>query len=478
MKKAEVVKLWQDFAVAKPRPTRFSEISFSNVKGIADDTITFSSPITVLCGLNGVGKTAFLRLILSALDLKLTENFIGFRSRISDAHINLKLFVNNNQIEKTIENENQVDSGYIPNNIDVVYFDSAAESSKLHDFIKGIKSIDDAINGIDPIVLEGEEVALLRYVTGKLYEEVMIYEIDAYDGVTIPFIRAKDRGVEYDVRGMSLGEVSCVMLLWVIRRAKRNSLILLEEPETYISSSAQECLMDYIVKHSVQSPSTFVITTHSPKLVRKLPPESLKFLYASNNGSRFAKSQNTKELLRQIGLDISRRSIILVEDRAAREFLQLVLSKFDRTLDSESIIVDVGGESNISHALDLLPTRMRHLKVAGVYDADMRGKIKSRKDWHVDLLPCSNSIENEFQSIVSEYAEKMAEELGYSEEFVRMLDAQHRGKNEHDWFEDFGKDIGLRYEQIMLSFFNVWLRIGDNENNCRELVSRLSVCLE
>jgi hypothetical protein len=176
-------------------------------------------------------------------------------------------------------------------------------------------------------------------------------------------------------------------------------------------------------------------------------------------------------------MDPDRRSLVFVEDRAAREFLQLVLRQYDRVLASEVVIIDVGGEGNISTALGLIPSRMKHLKIAGVYDADMKGKVLANSVWHTDFLPCSQSIELEFQKIVSEYVKEVADILGLSEEAVCIADARHRGSNEHDWFENYQQEVGMHYDQFMYSLFTVWCSLESNATSCQKLVKRLSTCL-
>jgi predicted ATP-dependent endonuclease of OLD family len=77
---------------------------------------------------------------------------------------------------------------------------------------------------------------------------------------------------------------------------------LTEEPEIYISPSAQAYVMDFLVAQSVDKKLSFVIATHSPRLIQNLNYDELITLYQTQLGSRIADKATYGAYLRNIGL--------------------------------------------------------------------------------------------------------------------------------------------------------------------------------
>ena len=121
---------------------------------------------------------------------------------------------------------------------------------------------------------------MLSYILNKHYEFVEIYEIDDYqDEDLFPIVIVKENGSTYDTRTMSLGEISVLTIFWSLNHAAVGSIVLLDEPEIYLSPVSQGALMDYLATACVQKQLSVILTTHSPQMFARLTKEQVKFIY-------------------------------------------------------------------------------------------------------------------------------------------------------------------------------------------------------
>jgi predicted ATPase len=116
------------------------------------------------------------------------------------------------------------------------------------------------------------------------------------------------------------GEFAVVMLVTSIVRAPERSLILLDEPEVSLHPGAQQKLMLFLTEQSKLKRHQFVISTHSPELVRSLPPAAIKVFFASEDDGRIellAQESNPSEAFFRLGSDLGQTLSIYVEDALA-----------------------------------------------------------------------------------------------------------------------------------------------------------------
>jgi predicted ATPase len=465
VRSAESKRYWIKLASMPPQPSSIRSVAFKNMAGLVDDEVTFSTPITALCGLNGVGKSSFLKLVWATVDWDSANKLPGVSDRLKVAQVETSFALNNQNAIRSYSAGVCTKLDPIPDNVPFYYFDAAAESIELQKFFMNVQSVPDVINGVDPIVLLEEQLVLLRYVTGKDYQSAEIYEVDAFEPM-VPYFRVEDRALSYDVRSMSLGEISCLLLLWTLNRMRGNAVILLEEPETYISPVAQGCLMDLLVYYAVEKKMTFILTTHSPRMVKGLAPVALKFFVNSVGGSRIVTRVAPSELLRSIGLETPKRYLLLVEDRAAQAILSWLLSIFSRTLLQEAEIISMGGEAKIESFLSLFPRVTSQIRCIGIYDGDMRHRVSGNiNGWPVTFMPFVRPVEAEFRELVRSGTGSVPRAFGIAPDDIAVAHSSLVGRDIHDWFEDFGRALARTYEQTVSALGTAWLE--DTENYLR-----------
>ena len=135
-------------------------------------------------------------------------------------------------------------------------------------------NFNDLVEPLTPIELTAPELDRLNYVVGKNYARCQLFEIPEYaDFDRFPYFRVTANGVEYASDAMGQGELSLLIMLWVLRDLKPNSILVLEEPESHVSPRSQAALMNVIAEACSQKGLWVIVTTHSPTVVARIPRE-------------------------------------------------------------------------------------------------------------------------------------------------------------------------------------------------------------
>lgn len=461
MRKAEASHNWSKLREAAPFPSRLSSVTFSGIAGLFDTTVDFESPITMVCGLNGVGKTIFLRLLWAALDWDNAKDASAW-ARLQAGKVALSLFANNTPIKRTFESGNLIEAGVIPENVKSVFIDVPREAFELQDFFQKIVSIRDTLNGVDPIVLEEKELALVRYITGKSYEKVEIYEIEQFDPM-VPFFVVQEFGVQYDIKTMSLGEISTLNTFWRLRRATAGSFLFIDEPETFISPTAQAAMMDVIAHTALTKRLSIVISSHSTRMMDRLQEPEYVPMYKSAEGSRIFDRRNWRQFLLQIGFLSGRKNLLLVEDSVASKFLSYLLNAYDLPLANESEVLRCGGEGVVTELRRKFPWPTKATRLIGVYDGDMQTAQIGDALWPFSILPGGAAPEAVLKKLVAELPELAAQHLSRHVDDIRRSHSDNAHVDLHDWPSAFGEAIGIDKDMVVAMLLNAWISLEANQ---------------
>ncbi|WP_352711207.1 AAA family ATPase [Mesorhizobium sp. M0586] len=470
MRRAEASDNWQRLRSSKPFSSRLVRIEYSGIAGLFDGHVDFSSPITMVCGLNGVGKSLLLRLVWAALDWESGKSIAPLVGRIANGKVTVSLRANNTPITRLIDGNQLTVDDVIPDNVGISYVDAPKTAIELFSFFAQVESIDDILNGIDPIPLDDEDLATLKYMTGKSYSEVGIFEIEGFDSIK-PFFRAKEYGIEYDVKTMSLGEISCFYMLWLFRRAKSGSFYFIDEPETFISPMSQSSMMDYIARVTLEKKLSVLLSSHSTRMMGRLSKQDLVLMFATPLGTKFYDNSKWRRFLQDMGMSSGRRHVLLVEDRLARVFCGNLLSKFDMALLSESELLDVGGEAIITELRKKFPRHTKDLKIVGIYDADIEVRGSRKPIWPFVKLPGELSVEAAFKKIVTDSPVKVSTYLNRAADDIEIANAKLAGADMHDWTFEMANGLGFEYDVLVSLLTNAWLSEQGNETAAQEFVT-------
>lgn len=176
-------------------------------------------------------------------------------------------------------------------------------------------------------VLSAQEVSHISQILGRNYDEIKLVRhtflnFDAYT------CQMRVAGLRYTEAFAGSGEFAVVRIVTSILEAQDKSLILLDEPEVSLHPGAQDRLLEFIASCVKKFHHQVVISTHSPTLVRKLPPDAIKVLSMdSMTGKVKLTSQSSlpEEAFFHLGEPIPDKITVLVEDILAAEIVRRAL---------------------------------------------------------------------------------------------------------------------------------------------------------
>ncbi|GAB2712771.1 AAA family ATPase [Comamonas sediminis] len=176
----------------------------------------------------------------------------------------------------------------------------------------------------DNTTLSQEELKAVCAILGRNYSEIKLisHRFFKVEGYTARIINASH---QYTEAFAGSGEFAVITMVTQIVRCEPNSLILIDEPEVSLHPGAQERLLEFLAQQSLEKKHQIIFTTHSPALIRDLPPEAIKVLTLDNKTQRViltSQSSLPDEAFMQIGEPVSGVKTIITEDKLAIEIIK------------------------------------------------------------------------------------------------------------------------------------------------------------
>lgn len=172
------------------------------------------------------------------------------------------------------------------------------------------------------------------------------------------------------------------------KKAAKNQIFAIEEPETYLHPSAQEDLLNSIIE--ISENSQFFLTTHSPVFAGATDGENSVLVTKDINGiSHYEKGNEDiiQKIILELGIrpdyNLIKRSnfLVFVEGPDDVQFLRLAAQKLlNKNLVDDGIACVIGGGSSLANYADLdLFRDINGAKYAVLVDGDNGDELKQRE---------------------------------------------------------------------------------------------------
>ncbi|MBE7003282.1 MAG: hypothetical protein E7425_03225 [Ruminococcaceae bacterium] len=470
MRKAEVPDVWRHiYSRAQNNPVL--SINLNGLNNLGE--IQTSPEIVAICGLNGVGKSTIISAIKDVIGLPLSAQD---QRRINGHTVSGQAMINGQAINCSNEETKRFFDKEFPEGR-VTYLD-CIESINIQNYIIGQTNFDELIEQFEPRELTGNEIRDISYIVGKDYEACTIWELEDIDGrdASIPFFRVSLAGVQYDSAGMGAGEHFLLYLFWSISSAQAGTLLIIEEPETNIGISSQINFVNYLGRQIEKKNLKVILTTHSPYILQYIQNDHIRIV--SRMGDKTAIMIPDERLSAEniLGVDNTFVGTIFVEDQVASDLLMAILvDKAPYILKKYTVDV-VGGESNITKRLEFPRSDKIRYNFIGVYDGDMRSSFdKNDFQWNYCFLPGEKQIEDVFRDYIKDGSNlsRFCLHLNMDENRIITILSSLSGEDCHDWFLDLMKALSLSGRDLVLAFYNLFMR---DESDVDAFVKELQRC--
>ncbi|WP_433600398.1 AAA family ATPase [Nocardia sp. CA-135953] len=234
----------------------------------------------------------------------------------------------------------------------------------------------------------------LGTIMGRKYDLATHQELDRRSPATGEsstwfYYELRRHGDTYGPEQMSLGELAACVILRALRGVPRGSVVLLDEPENFLSPRARQQLLDIIVARAVEMELSVVLASHSPEFAYLLPSTSLLTLERSIGTTAQATISTgaiPAQVGRMLGMAPRTEAVLLVEDRFARLMLEELLRCYLSELAPHLCVQDVRGADTVATiARALGPTRPA-VPFLGILDGDTRSEPGRQGEW-LEYLP-------------------------------------------------------------------------------------------
>ncbi len=422
-------------------------------------TALLESGVTVFCGVNGVGKTQFLKTLSAHLD----------GGDTGDATVD-------------------VDVHAIARMVKCVHVDTGWECFDTVNQVSRTSSLDEKRVASDQPPKDKQTAALLGFILNRDYDSASAQELDRddIDGTgtsTWYYYELTYRGATYGPREMSLGELAASIVLRALRTARYGSVLLLDEPENFLSPQARRRLLDVIVSHAVERKLSIVIASHSIEMAHRLPTTSLRTIERDPQGTGVAVDRMTfpSQVARAIGIEQRPDVLLLVEDAFARLLLKAILARQLPAWRMELGIVESGrehgtvggGDGAVVQAAKALSDNDIGIRVLGVLDGDAREQKGFRDKPYLAFLPGLDAPEGVVLDAVAASPSSAAAAFDVPEEAIAKGLRAVEGVDSHDRPATLCQAVGVEVTEIV-GYAARWLATSpDHAQHVRELMEKI-----
>lgn len=460
--------------------TRFA---YDGIPGLGTHDVPISSPLTVISGANGVGKTSLLRAIWACAAPQLAEPSPGADHRLTAGKATLEFTWDQvaSSSEVTFAAGHALGGSAIPT--DVVHLDVSTDPLRHRREFCSFISRDDITNGFGEREVTGNALAEIKYICRRQYNRVSVYDIEA-NGETFPFFIVDADGLTYDSRTMGSGELVALYLWWRLDQATENALVLIEEPETFLSPISQGAVAEYIIATVVEKKLVAVVSSHSPKIIETIDEACRAFMFRAGSSSKLAFPPVTSALMESVGFTSPLKALIMVEDDVAATSLRTIVEKIKPEFLPSIEIRAQKGHGNLQAVLSQLANKFTRVPIVAVFDGDMRGTILHATNRGIlesvvpysAFLPGNVSIERLLRQFVSNNIESVKTSLAAND--IDQILFRLEGIDDHDWLTGLARLSHNEPDRLLREILSLWLRFPENENLARATITELLAACE
>jgi len=216
-----------------------------------------------------------------------------------------------------------------------------------------------------------DDIGLLPVALGRRYESFTWQDVPLGADVFTPHFEARQSGRLVTNETMSVGELWVHYCLWRLRTADADCIVVIDEPETFLSPAGHAAFLDEIARLTLASEAQTIIATHSAGMIMRTPEHLLRELIPNPAGTRVRQHARSVDILRHLGHEPELTGIVLVEDDLAKRTVAAILARLDPPLARQVDIIDSDGKDNALSAGRVLE-RSARLGVCVVLDGDQR----------------------------------------------------------------------------------------------------------
>lgn len=470
MKTAALKDNWKHVTERNP-PFRIASISVQGIRGVGDlHTQVDSGSLLAICGGNGSGKTTLLRCIHACIGGEIEGGPLGYSApdlaSLSEGTVRIGI-AHNGKIE--VAEYCIADGSSVRSKLgDVYYFEPSASAPSV---MKCLREAPDLQGLVEASGFRDVDPDLYTFAVGREYSAVRVSEIEIGSGIA-PHFEVNCNGVQYCSHDMGLGEFAIFHLIWLLDYVPEKSLVLIEEPEAFISPRSQIAVADVIAKFTDEKRLFTVFTTHSPQVLSRTPISALRILVRLGSSCELISASGRDQYCAVLGIIRPPTGIVFVEDLAAQHMAQAALREFAPSLLTRLSVVRLSGNTTVIQTLSGIPLLGHPMSFVGLLDGDSVDK-GFKSNWPLCFLPGDRPPDSHMLDATLADLKTFSHCLGIDLATISLHVSSLAGSDPHDWPHEFARSSGAYLQSVFEAMGTCWARNAEWDVSgrmlCREL---------
>ncbi|NOR47977.1 MAG: AAA family ATPase [Methanosarcinaceae archaeon] len=428
------------------------EVQLINIFNWKNETIKFNSPVSLITGKNGIGKSTLINALKQVSDIQNGKYDFGILSLLEEYMIKL---VNQDNNEFIVTNKSIEKQQFSLPKLEDLTFNSRLYAHYKNSTGTEMETYLETLRQYDSKSLTGDLLTVMKELIGKqIVSAEKIVDLEVQDISYLEYYRLKiDDGTIYDSYTMGSGEFYINQFLWGLDCLNEGSIIIIEELENFLHPEAQKKVLELIHKYSVKKKVQFILTTHSPTLIDHANINSRILIKIDSESNIICINDCSTWLAKDhLGSKVENKVEVLVEDEKAIRFFKAIISLKNPTIIKQLIITNGEGNSNIKKCIDI-NQKLESSKIIGIIDGD------SKYDEMENLLklPGEVSPEELVMTFIKDNYDKVAVKIDRSKEEVKAAFESARTLGDHhEWFSTASSHLGEDFDVLWSILVRMW----------------------
>ncbi|CAM3599908.1 ATP-dependent nuclease [Pseudoalteromonas maricaloris] len=464
-------------AFKRKYPLFLQNMEFTEGEVFGETKLTLKPGMNAIVGKNGIGKSNFIRAIYNSLKSD-SSNRQKFSKLLDKSKIKFDLIISgeNCSLELSPFEKNEIEQDIL-----CLLFDPCTLIPEIQKLFVQQENLNELLESFSPNQLSVDELKLANFITNTEYSSIEVINIeDEYESFPmLPFFSVERGEVRYDSRDMGLGELSLLYYFWIvdyIGKSKSNSLLIIEEPESFLPPLIQNRLCDVLAMTLATKGIACLISTHSEHILRKIPRSHVHIMSRVLNRIRFFNAASNIEQMDVLGLTAPKKGLLFYEDEAALFFARSLIKASPLFVSDSFLYHCSGSEGDVLQDLKRFPVSLDEFSFIAVFDGDCRGKMDDQlMDFeNYIFLPSALSPEEHLISYLGGIdIVDVANHIGKPIELMSAAIDVAAGSDHHDYFVDIAKVLSIPYEELFSKLCDLWVGDENNSESVQEFIGKL-----
>ncbi|WP_436757760.1 hypothetical protein [Streptosporangium sp. V21-05] len=307
----------------------------------------------------------------------------------------------------------------------------------------------------------------IRNILGRNYDQVTVNPVVISEGTAdtheecCPYVIATSGDHIIDSGKMSLGEIWVHYVLnWTMTTyLEPGDLIMVDEPESFLSSMGQRPMIDEIARRTLAKEAQLLVATHSPEVLGRFPLENIRMCVRNGQKIRVITPNSRAQIRDSVGIETPVKAFVLVEDEFAKTLFQSLCGELAPWLLRELEIISAGSASEVLSGIRVF-ARSSQFKSFAILDGDQRDSSLAKKssDLKILFLPGSQEPEDELLNNATLELEWLSEILARSVDHLLSAISDCSNLDHQYKLKFLATRLGHHEAFLIHSLIRAWLR--------------------